>query len=60
MSVLAKERPARKTKVIAPTAPEPELVFENAIILRPIKMDVGTIETNIDVVLAAVKEKAEQ
>ena len=61
MSVIAKERKT-KTKVVKPEVPEPEPEsgFEKAIILRPIEMNVGSIKTNIDAVLAAVKEKSEQ
>ena len=43
MSVLTKEKHAKKTKVIAPLVqePEPESVFEKALILRPLKMNLG-------------------
>jgi hypothetical protein len=39
---------------------EPEAVFEKTIILRPISMTVGNVETNINAVLEAVKEKSWQ
>jgi hypothetical protein len=37
-----------------------ESVFERAIILRPVSMSLGTIETNIEAVLEAVREKSRQ
>jgi vacuolar-type H+-ATPase subunit E/Vma4 len=61
MNTIVKEKPVKKQKAAAEIpAQEPESIFEKAIILRPISMNLGNIETNIEAVLAAVKEKSEQ
>jgi len=61
MSTLTKAK-QNKNKAADPVIQEvvTETVIENAIILRPIKMDVGSIETNMEAVLSAVKEKSAQ
>jgi len=58
MGAIAKEKPAKKQK--EEPAQEPESAFEKAVILRPTSMSVGSITTNAQAVLEAVKEKAKQ
>ena len=60
MAVIAKEKQAKTTKTMAKTETQTESVFEKAIILQPTEINVGSIKTNIEAVLAAVKEKSEQ
>ena len=58
MGAIVKDKPAKPEKAKPDTAPES--VFERAIILRPISMSLGNIETNIEAVLEAVREKSRQ
>jgi len=53
MGTIAKEKPEAGTETTQAAA-----AFENAIILRPIQMDVGRITTNAEAVLKAVQAKA--
>ena len=58
MGTIAKDKPAKPEKTKPDTASES--VFERAIILRPISMSLGNIETNIEAVLETVREKSRQ
>jgi hypothetical protein len=58
MGAIAKDKPAKLEKPKPDTVPES--VFERAIILRPVSMSLGNIETNIEAVLEAVREKSRQ
>ena len=60
MGVVEKKRPAKGNPADEVSEQAVESVFEKAIILRPTSMNIGTITTNAEIVLEAVKEKATQ